>query len=271
MNLKSFTSYSIALIVMLISFTVYTSINKIVSNYEQNINDDYSIVVVSTIPLNKSKINDISNIEVKNIVHLDKEKILKSLNEDTSSGTFDLLQKKLPYFYTISLQNFPTSSTLLQIKTHLEKITSIKRVETFSKNHDNMYSLLLLIKTIVSILFVSILIFALLLMLDNVKIWLFQHSNRLNIIKLHGGSIFYGAKPIIKIAILSSIFSFLFTILTVYYLGVNLDKLLEPELSNIILTNLKPYTISEIFKLLIISIALSFFTVFGILIKHRIK
>lgn len=256
---------------MLFTFSLYISINKIVSSYENSINNDYSIVIVSTSPIIKSKILDIKNINIKKITHLKREKILKNLNRDISTGTYKLLEKKLPYFYTISLKKFPTSSKLLEIKNRLKKISGIKRVETFSKNHDNVYSLLLLVKTIVSVLFLSILVFTFLIMVDNVKIWFYEHQERLSIIKLHGGSIFYASKPIIKIALFSSIFSSLLVIALVYFLKNNLALILDIEILNIIIHHLNDYTIFEISLVFIISIILSFITVFGILIKHRLK
>ena len=269
MNLKRFISFTIPLIVMLFTFAIYLSISKIVSSYEQSINDDYSIVIVSSTPMIKSTLTSIKDI--KNITHLKRDNILKSLSKEISTGTYELLKQKLPYFYTINLSTFPTSSKLERIKKDLQKIKGIKRVETFSKNHDHIYSLLLLIKTIVSSLFLSIIIFTFLLMINNVKIWFFEHSNRLSIIKLHGGSIYYGAKPIINIALISSILSSVFVILIVYLLKENLTMFLKPELLNIISINLTPFTKLEIASVFIISLVLSFITVFGILLKHRLK
>jgi len=271
MNLKRFISFTIPLIVMLFTFAIYLSISKIVTSYENSINDDYSIVIVSTSPIIKSNLTSINGLDIRDITHLKRDNILTSLSDEVSSGTFDLLKKKLPYFYTISLEAFPTSSKLDQIKKDLEKVKGIKRVETFSKNHDHVYSLLLLIKTIVASLFFSIIIFTFLLMINNVKIWFFEHQNRLSIIKLHGGSIYYGAKPIINTAILSSVVSSIFIILIIYGLKENLDKFLQPELLTIISKNLSTFTNLEIASVFIISLFLSFITVFGILLKHRLK
>jgi cell division transport system permease protein len=250
---------------------MYLSINKIVTSYENTINNDYSIVLVSSTPLIKSTLVSNSKIDIKSINHLKREDILKNFKNDVSEGTYKLLEKKLPYFYTINLENFPTSSKLKEIKYTLEHIKGIKKVETFSKNHDNVYSLFLLIKTVVTILFICIIIFTFLLMINNVKIWFFEHSNRLTIIKLHGGSIYYGAKPIINIAIISSIISSIFVILVVYFLKENLAQLLKPELLSVVSKNLTPFTNLEIASVFIISLVISFITVFGILLKHRLK
>lgn len=271
MNLKRYLSFSAPLVIMLFTFAIFISISKIVSNYEQSINNDYSIVVVSTSPLIESKIKELSSINLKEIVYLKREKILNDLQSNLSKGSFELLQKKLPYFYTIHLEQFPTSSLLKQIKIDLKTLSGIKSVETFSKDHDNVYSLLLLIKSITSSLFISIIIFTFLIMSNQVKIWYFEHKERLDIIKLHGGSIYYGAKPIIKTAFISSILSSLFIILIIFLIKGNLHIFFTYEMIQIINTNLNQFTPFEISLVFLISSFLSLVTVFGILLKHRIK
>ena len=271
MSLKRYISFSAPLIIMLFTFAIYISISKIVLNYEKSINNDYSIIVVSKTPLLESKVKELSSINLKEIVHLKREEILKDLESDLSKGSFKLLEKRLPYFYEIHLKQFPTSSKLKQIKVDLKTISGIKNVETFSKDHDNVYSLLLLIKSITSALFISIIIFTFLIMINQVKIWFYEHKERLDIIKLHGGSIYYGAKPIINTAFISSIFSSLLIISIIFTIKGNLHIFFTYEMIQIINANLTQYTAIEVISVFLISILLSLITVFGILVKHRIK
>jgi cell division transport system permease protein len=270
MSLNRFISFSIPLIVLLFTFFIYISINKIILNYNTKINKDYSIVVVSITPIIASQIKNISS-NIKTITHLKRENILKNLDKDISSNTYKLLKQKLPYFYTLSLYNFPTSSNLIKLKKELKKISGIKRIETFSKNHDQIYSLLLLIKTIVMSLFFCIIIFTFLVTSNNIQIWFYEHKQRLNIIKLHGGSLFYGAKPIIKTALFSSIFSSFVVILFMYIFKENLDIFLTKEIITLISSNLTTYTSFDILLIFILSFMLSLLTVIGILLKHKFK
>jgi cell division transport system permease protein len=256
---------------MLFTFALYISVSKIVLNYENSINNDYSIILVSSSPLIYSDVENIKDIDVKKIIYLNKDKILKNLGDDVSTETYELLQKRLPYFYTIHLNKFPTTAKLQTTKAKLKKISGIKRVETFSKNHDNMYSLLLLIQTIVSAFFISITIFTFLIILYNVKIWFYEYSNRLSIIMLHGGSIYYGAKPIIRIAFISSILSSVIVILIVYLFKNNIPLIVNKEIISVVIDNLTPYTKLEISLVFLLSIFISYITVFGVLIKHRLK
>jgi cell division transport system permease protein len=271
MNLKKFFSFVTPLIVMLFTYVIFITISKMVVNYENSINKDYSIVLVSTTPIVKSKIEDIKSIDLKEIIHLKREKILESLKGDLSTGSYELLQKKLPYFYTLHLKRFPTSSVLKKIKKDLLKISGVKSVDTFSKDHDNMYSLLLLVKLIISVLLICVVIFAFLTMITQVKIWFYENKERLDIIKLHGGSIYYGAKPIINIAFLSSIFASLFVIGIIYLIKDNLHFFFTVEMLKLINANFTTYSYIEISSVFLISIVLSLVTVFGILLKYRLK
>ena len=271
MNLKKFLSFVVPLIVMLFTYIIFITISKIVVNYEKSINNDYSIVVVTTTPIVKSKVRELPSIDLKEIVHLKRDKILKSLKDDLSTGSYELLQKRLPYFYTIKLNKFPTSSKLKKIKSDLSKLSGVKSVDTFSKDHDNIYSLLLLVKLIISILLGCIIIFVFLIMITQVKIWFYENKDRLDIIKLHGGSIFYGAKPIINIAFLSAILSSLFVIGLVFVIKDNLNVFFTPEMLQIIKSNFTPYSYLEISTVFLISMIISIVTVFGILLKYRLK
>ncbi len=271
MSLKKFFSFSVPLIIMLFTFTIYITISKILVNYEKSINNDYSIVVVTTTPLNTNKVKEIDSIDLKKIVHLQREKILKNLKDDLSDGSYTLLEKKLPYFYTIQLNHFPTSSKLKKIKSDLLSLGGIKSVDTFSKDHDKIYSLLILTKTIISVLFIFIVIFTFLIMINQIKIWFYEHKQRLDIIKLHGGSIYYGAKPIITVALVSSLFSTVLVIGSIYLIKQNLSAIFTPEILDIIINNLSAYSLAEIFSVVVLSFVLSMVTVFGILVKYRIK
>jgi cell division transport system permease protein len=242
-----------------------------VNKYEKSINNDYTIIIVTKQPLNKSKVSDLKNLEVKNIEHIQREKILGNLKKDLSNGSYKLLEKRLPYFYKIYLETFPTTSMLELIKKDLKTIKNIKSIETFSKDHDTTYSMLLLIKTLILFLFISIILFTFLLMLNHVKIWFFEHTERLDIIQLHGGSIFYAAKPIIKIAVYSSLFSSITVLLLSYLVSQNISVIFNFEIISVIKENMIQYSILDIASIFIISILVSFMTVFGILIKHRLK
>jgi len=269
MNLKRVISFNIPLILTLLVFVLYASITKLLDNYERSINSDYSIVLVMNTQLNTTDLKQI--VDVKEVFPIQREKILSELKEDLTDGTYKMLENKLPYFYNIYLKDFPTSSELKNIQEDLQKLTGIKSVETFSKNHDEVYSLLLFIKTVTLILFVSIIIFTFLIINNQVLIWFYEHQERLDIIKLHGGTIFYGAKPIIKLAFLSALISTFIVIGTYYIIHTKQNYLFNPEILHILKQHPVTFELYEISYLFILAFLISTITVFGVLIKHRIK
>ena len=70
--LKSFFSFTVPLIIMLMTFSIYLLVNKVVNNYKQTIVNDYSIVVIANTPL--TTIDSIAGINVQNMEILSREK-----------------------------------------------------------------------------------------------------------------------------------------------------------------------------------------------------
>ena len=271
MNLKRIISFNIPLIITLIIFSLYGSISKLLFSYEKSIANDYSIIVVMHTPIYETKLKELPSIDLKEIKHIKRDNILSELKKDLTEGSFKMLQNKLPYFYSVYLKKFPTRYELQAIEKELKTLANIKSVETFSKDHDDLYSLLSLIKSITLVLFVSILIFTFIIINNQVLIWFYEHQERLDIIKFHGGTIFYGAKPIIKLAFFSSLISTSLVGGLIYTLFTNFTTLFSPEIVKILQTHPVVFTPQEVGYLFALSFLISTLTVFGVLVKHRIK
>jgi len=266
-HLKSFFSFTFPLVVMLLMFAIYLIVTKVVSNYKENIINDYAIVVISNTPL--GTIDELAGIDVKEIVPLSRKKIIKNVQQNLSDTAIDLLEKKLPYFYKIYLDDFPTIVKLQEIRKELKKISNIKKIETFSNDHNKLYSLLILVQNIIFILFGSVLILSVFLLSKQIKIWFFEHNERITIIQLHGGSLLYSSKPILKIILASSLFSSIVASLMLFLIMTNIHMLIEPEVMTLIPTVLSMEI--EIFKIFILSVIIPVVTFFGLLVKYKLK
>lgn len=265
--LKSFISVTFPLILMLMMFSIYLIVTKVVDNYKKNITNDYAIVVISNTPL--STIETLGNIKVKDIEPLSREKIIKNVQKNLSDTSIELLQKKLPYFYKIYLAEFPTTNTLDKIRKELMSISNIKKIETFSNDHNKLYSLLILVQRIIFILFSAVLLLSVLLLSKQIKIWFFEHNERISIIQLHGGSLIYASKPIIKTIFASAFFSSFISSALLFFIMSNIDMIIEPEIMALI-----PSVLSmefEIVQIFILSITIPFITFFGLLVKYKLK
>ena len=266
-HLKSFLSFTIPLIIMLVTFSIYLLINKVVDNYKQNITNDYSIIVIANTPM--KTLDYISGIKVKDVKILKREKIIKDVKKNLSSSSLKLLKNKLPYFYQVYLVEFPTTIKLEQIRKELVSIPNIKRVETFSNDHNKIYSLLILIQDIIVVLFVIILLLSFFLLSQQIKIWFFEHSQRISIIQLHGGSLLYSSKPIIKTMIISTIFSIIFVVVSLFFIINNISMIIGAEILTLIPT-MDDLQI-ELLKIIILAFLIPIITFFGLLLQHKIR
>jgi len=265
--LRAFVSFTFPLIVMLFIFSIYLLVDKVVNGYKDSIINDYSIVAITNTPF--IDIDELADIKVKEIEPLSRTKIIDGVKENLSASSIELLNKKLPHFYKIYLEEFPTTLKLEQIRKELNTISNIKRVEMFSSDHNKVYSLLILIQDITFILFVVVLVLSFLLLSKQIKIWFYEHDERISIIQLHGGSIMYASKPIVRTILFSSIISSIVVIGILFIIVKNIALFVQPEI-----LSLMPKIIHlefEIFQIFILSFVIPLITFFGLLLQHKSK
>ena len=267
--LKNTFAFVIPLTAMLISFIIYIFSSNILENYKITIANDYSIVIITNTPLIKEDITKLADIEVEKIITLENDKIINSIKANLSDSSIDLLKKKLPHFYKIKLEIFPTTSELETIENQLYENKNIRKVEIFSKNHNSIYLLLLLLSQISFILFTIITIFAIIMISKQIRIWFYEHHEKITILKLHGASILYSSSTILKYAIFSSLISFgIVSGIFVYLIG-NIGIILPNDLEDIVVISL---TIeNSLIQVFLLSFGISILTIIGVLLKYKMK
>lgn len=268
-SLKNILAFVIPLTSMLITFIIYLFTHSVIDDYKDNISNDYSIVIVANTPIIKENFDKLANIEVVRINTLNKNRIIKNIKNDLSKDSLMLLKSKLPFFYKIHLERFPTSTELLQIQKELKSDKNIKSVEIFSKDHNNIYLLLIIINEITLVLFSVILIFTIIILSKQVKIWFYENANQITILQLHGASILYSASKIIKHAMLSALLSFCLASLLVVMMSINISLFIPTELQSILNTQIDIK--DQIINLFMLSFGISIFTIFGVLLTYKIK
>ena len=268
-SLKSIFSFVIPLTAMLITFAIFLFTTKVVDDYKLKISNDYSIVVVSNKALIKENLNEFAGIKVKNIVTLEKNKIISNIKENLSPKSIKLLIQKLPFFYKIHLDKFPTTSQLKQIKNEIMQLPNIKKVEIFSKNHNQIYLLLLLIQKIIAIVFFVVLVYAVIIISKQIKIWFYEQHEKITIMRFHGASILYSAGSVIKHAIFGAILAFIIVAVLIIALNENLSIIFPPELQSVV--DIKLSIKEELIKMFILSLFISITTIIGVLFKYKLK
>lgn len=267
--LKNTFAFVVPLTAMLLSFIIYLFSTNILQNYKIKIANDYSIVIITNTPLIKESITQLAGISVQKIITLEKKEIINNIKSDLSKSSIELLQRKLPHFYKIKLDIFPTTSELESIKNQLYQNKNIRKVEIFSKNHNSVYLLLLLLSQISFILFSIITIFAIIMISKQIRIWFYEHHEKITILKLHGASILYSSATILKYAIISSLLSFLLVAAIFIYLLGNIGVLLPNDLEDIVILTLTVE--NSLVKVFVLSFGISILTILGVLIKYKMK
>lgn len=266
--IKNLLSFFIPLAVMLLSFVIYLLSNNLVANFKQNILNDYSILIVANTPLEKDKYKDLAGIDVGKIEVLQRDKIVENLKSSLSDNSLDMLKRKLPYFYNIYLEVFPTTDELIEIKKILESDKNIKKVEVFTKNHNQVFELFVLIENISAILFLLILVFAIIIISKQVKIWFYEHHEKIVIMKLHGASTIYSASPIINYALIGALLAFIASAFSMIFISDNLNLFIPYNIKDL---NIDVSMEFELVKLFFLSFFISIATIFGVLFNYSFK
>jgi cell division transport system permease protein len=268
-SVKNIFSFVIPLCVMLITFSMYIFTQEIIANYKTKISDDYSIVLITNTPLIKDDITSLAGISVKKIVTLEKDEIIQKVKSSLSDNSVTLLKQRLPFFYTLHLETFPTSSQLDTIKEELSKISNINKIEIFSKDHNKIFSLLVLNQNIIVVFFAISLLFSIILFSKQIQIWFYEHEEKIAIMQLHGASILYSASMVISHALVGAFIAFLIVSSLLYFIFNNLALIFPPELNSVI--QLDASLNVEFAYLFILSMAISITTIIGVLFKYKIR
>lgn len=192
------------MIVILLSLQFSISLGKIVKDYGMKLAEDYSIIVVSIKKLDENSVKkDISDF--KSLKLMSTKKVLQKLQGDISSKNISLLQVALPKFYSLKLNSFPSSTRLKQIQKRLENYPPVTKVETFTKTHDKIYKIFVIAKITAYIFTGFIFVISLLLILKQMRIWVYEHKERMDIMTLFGAPFWMKSAILYKIVIIDSI------------------------------------------------------------------
>ncbi|NLY03459.1 MAG: hypothetical protein GXZ15_01240 [Campylobacter sp.] len=212
-GIKTHFGVIISLVALLFSVQFSFFMSSLINNYEELMKDEYNIIVVSTSDLNVADIKDIRDVEI-----IDPSKMLAQLEGKISSKSMENLKDTLPNFYSITLNVFPDSDKLDEISKKIEKIEGVTRVEAFAKAHNNIYKILLLMNNTITLFSALIVVLGLMLMFKQMRIWLFEHKKRVEIMTLFGAPYLIKSFVLYKMAVIDSILAAAIVTLIYYFL-----------------------------------------------------
>lgn len=219
-SFKNHFSVILSLFVLLCSFQCIVVVNKIIKEYEKNLIDDYSIIVVSKESLDKEELMKRFSI-IKSIDDIDSSNIIKRFEKDIPNQNLATLQNVMPKFYSFKLNEFPTTSVSEELKRQLLRFNSIDKVEIFAKTYDKVYKVLKLLHAIVLFFTIIVCIISILLIFKQLRIWIYEHQERINIMTLFGAPFWTKSAVLYKMAIVDSIIAVFLSIGLFLYFSQN--------------------------------------------------
>lgn len=229
-SIKNHLGLILPLVALLFAVQFSILSNSIIKEYESLMSKDYNIIVVSAKELKEQEIKS-AVPNVANISPVNTKKIIDRLDGEISAKNLSILQNALPKFYSIKLKDFIDTKRINSIKSALLKVSGITQVETFSKTHDKIYKALQLAKYLSYIFMIIIATIGTILILKQIRIWLYEHRDRIEIMTLFGAPFWLKSSILYRTAFIDSIVA---TIIVVVFFALTPDiKIIKNILSQI--------------------------------------
>lgn len=264
-SLKNHISLIIALFTVLASVQIYVAVDRTISAYESHLKNDYSVIVVTNKAFTPKEFTTMSSM-IERSEPISTAQVLERLKGEMSEKNLALLKLTLPKFYRIYLNRFPTPNEINNLQKKLQKNTAIERVEGFSQTHDTVYKLMLLFKDVVQVFSIAIAAVTSLLILKEMRLWQFQHAERMNIMALFGAPVWLRSAVLFRLAIVDAIIATLilcFAFFIIDYYGILTLPLKEIGI-NVQLFNF----VNDALRSLAISLGISIALTFTIVMFH---
>lgn len=203
-SLKNHISLIVALFTVLFAVQIYVAVDRTIKAYETRLKNDYSIIVVANKTLTPDEFKAMDSI-IDRSEPIATDQVLQRLQGEMSKKNLELLKLTLPKFYRIYLSRFPTPEEISKLQKRLQKNSSIQRVEGYAQTHDTVYKLMLLFKDVVQIFSIAIAAVTSLLILKEMRLWQFQHAERMSIMALFGAPVWLRSAVLFRLAIVDAI------------------------------------------------------------------
>jgi cell division transport system permease protein len=264
-QIKLYLYSLIPLFIVIFSITVLTLTARIFNNFQNYIKKEYSIVVVSNHDL---ELDDL-RIHSKMIVDIERvstKKIVEDVENSLSKTTAVLLSKRVPNFYKVYFDRYPSNSEVEQIKEALLTSEKISRVDTFKNIHQQTYRFLFFITSTITLFTVVLSLTSIFLIIRQVEVWFYQHKKRMDIMKIFGASVMMRSKDLRKVAFWNSIVSTVLVVLIIYFIKDTILSNLTEDMEFVeLIYNLDV----DLIGLFFISILVSHFPVFMVVYQQK--
>lgn len=265
-SLKNHISLIIALFTVLASVQIYVAVDRTIAAYESHLKDDYSVIVVSNKAFNDAELKAMSSM-IERSEPISTSAVLERLRGEMTDKNLELLKLTLPKFYRLYLNRFPTPKEITNLQNKLEKNSAIERVEGFSQTHDTVYKLMILFKDVVQVFSIAIAAVTSLLILKEMRLWQFQHAERMSIMALFGAPVWLRSAVLFRLAIVDAIIATL--ILCLAFFMIDYYGVLKPQFNTIGISVQLFNFVNDAIRSLIIALGISIILTLTIVIFQR--
>jgi len=220
-SIRNHLSLIIALLSILASIQMFVIADRAMNAYKDNLANNYSVIIVSQKRLQKENILKINDI-ISDSQELTPDSVIKKLNSGMDKKNIALLKLSLPKFYKLHLHHYPNPVEIEKLTKDLFKNSSISKVEDFADTHDTTYKLLQLFKSVVLVFAVMILVVTTLLIFKELRIWQFQHSERMSIMGLFGAPVWLRSAVLFRLSLVDALISSFIAFVAFTYLSSNI-------------------------------------------------
>ena len=256
-SIKEHLMFILPLMAMLIGIEFILIFNRVTTNYEQKLKDEYSILVVSkkelTTPIARSVSDKIDSVEAMN-----REEIAKEVTSGMQDTAMVAILKDLPYFYRIHLTEYLSLDELKDIQSKLKSIDGVLNVEIFGESYHSKHTMFRLVKIIFNIFIMMLFIVSIFLVIKQMEVWQLAHKDRMKIMEIFGAPMMLRSGILFKIAFIDAIIATILNIGIFIYLSNSWAKKSDIDFitqNQSILINFTDFLIMLLTAIIIVSVS----------------
>lgn len=264
--IKRHISLIFPLVAILLGLEFFIVFDRTTDTFEKSLKNGYTMMVVAK---EEMSIDDFKawDSHVERVEELEKSKILSRANLDTTSAKSKSFEAFLPNFYSVKLDSYLTVEALDDVKQNLSKSSNILRIETFNSVYQSQYELFSFIEFSFHTFILFMTIIGFFLIVKQMEVWNFLHSQRMKVMEIFGASLFLRSKVLINMALIDAVLSAIVT--SGIFIAIQNLWVRESNM-NILKENVEEiFAISDFFILLFASVVVVMIAVFLVVINVK--
>ncbi|MEO1941484.1 MAG: hypothetical protein ABGW77_01165 [Campylobacterales bacterium] len=183
-----------SLVAILGSLFFYQFFQQVNLEYQKELVDRSSVVVVSDAPIKEPPLPQY----ISAVIPIDPAPQIERIKEEFKGIDFSKIH--LPYFYRLKIKGLASPRFLEYLKEQLMKNPHIKRVLTFTSTQEKIFNLITIIHYISKAFMWSSLILGFMLIVKQLEVWKLRHGEQIYIMELFGAPFWLKGATIFRIA-----------------------------------------------------------------------